>query len=121
MSSNFAEFEQTQARVADLLLSLHPPGFRWVRLRAELAPDNSTVNFAYIYADGHKEYEEWPWDATPLCRAFQKAMQQPDGKLWKVMLMIIEMPRGHIKTEFEREDSSRWDPYLKFRQPGENW
>ena len=48
-------------------------------------------------------------------------MREPDGKMWKVMSLIIEMPRGHIKMEFEWEDSSRWDPYLKYRQPGENW
>jgi len=121
--SNFEEFEQAQTRVAERLLSLHPPGFSAVRLRAELAPDNSAVNFAYLYKDGHKEYEadRWTFEDERLCRALQETMREPDGKLWKVMLMTIEMPRGHIKTEFEWEDSARWYPYPKYRQPSQNW
>ena len=35
--------------------------------------------------------------------------------------MTIEMPRGHIKTEFEWEDSARWDPDPKCCQPSQNW
>lgn len=121
MPSDFAGFEQAQTRLAEKLLSLHPPGFKRIEFRAELAPDNSTISFAYIYEDGHKEYEDWGWGNTRLCHDLQEAMRGPDGKMWKVMLMTIEMPRGHIKTEFEWEDSARWDPDPKYRQPGENW
>ena len=55
---NFAEVEQAQTRLAEKLLSLHSPGFRSVKFRAELAPDNSAISFACIYEDGHEEYED---------------------------------------------------------------
>jgi len=119
--SSFAEFEQAQTRIAEVLLSLHPPGFSRVEFRAELAPDNSMTSFSYIYDDGHEEYEDWAWRNDRLSRDLQAAMRGPDGKMWKVMLMTIEMPRGHIKTEFEWENSARWDPDPKYRQPSQNW
>ena len=118
---NLETATEAQEKLAFWLLDEHPPGFSSLKLRAELAPDNSASNVTYFYADGHWEDGPWSLEFERLCRALQQAMRGPDGKMWKVMLMVIEMPRGHIKTEFEWEDSARWDPDPKYRQPSQNW
>lgn len=92
-----------------------------MELRAELAPDRSGSYLIYQYADGHAEDGTWSLDFERLCREFQRSMRQPDGKLWKVVLMTIEVPGGHVRTEFEWDDPSRWDLDMKYRQPGLDW